>query len=123
MGLGDPAGILEAIAAGIDMFDCVLPTRVARNGRAFTSDGSLNLRNAVHALQDGPLEPGCHCYACQSFSRAYLRHLITQKEILGLQLLSLHNVTFLVDLTRRARQAIVAGRFNDFLRDAPVAYR
>ncbi len=123
MGLGDPAGILEAIAAGIDMFDCVLPTRVARNGRAFTSDGSLNLRNAVHALQDGPLEPGCRCYACQSFSRAYLRHLITQKEILGLQLLSLHNVTFLVDLTRRARQAIVAGRFNDFLRDAPVAYR
>ena len=123
MGLGDPAGILEAIAAGIDMFDCVLPTRVARNGRAFTSDGSLNLRNAVHALQDGPLEPGCRCYACQSFSRAYLRHLITQKEILGLQLLSLHNVTFLVDLTRRARQAIAAGRFDEFLRDAPAAYK
>ncbi len=111
MGLGDPAGILEAIEAGIDMFDCVLPTRVARNGGAFTREGRLNLRNAAFAREDAPLDPDCGCYACRSFSRAYIRHLVTQKEILGLHLLSLHNVTFLLDLTRSARQAIIAGRF------------
>ena len=112
MGLGDPAGIMDAIAAGIDMFDCVLPTRTARNGRAYTSEGRLNLRNASFARDEGPLEPGCGCYACRTFSRAYLRHLVTQKEILGLHLLSLHNVTFLVDLARRARTAIIAGEFH-----------
>ncbi|MHB1381455.1 MAG: tRNA guanosine(34) transglycosylase Tgt [Thermoleophilia bacterium] len=111
MGLGDPAGILEAIAAGIDMFDCVLPTRVARNGGAFTSEGKLNLKNARFARDEGPLDPECGCYACTGFSRAYLRHLVTQKELLGLRLLSQHNVTFLLDLTRRAREAVVAGRF------------
>lgn len=114
MGLGDPEGIIEAIAAGIDMFDCVLPTRLARNGRALTSAGQLNLRNAVHASEDAPLDPACGCYACRTFSRAYIRHLVSQKEILGLQLLSLHNVAFLLDLTRRARQAIIEGRFEDF---------
>ncbi len=108
MGLGDPEGITDAIAAGVDMFDCVLPTRAGRNGRAYTSEGRLNLRNAAFARDDGPLEPGCRCYACQNFSRAYLRHLVTQKEILGLHLLSLHNVTFLVDLARRARNAIIS---------------
>ena len=123
MGLGDPAGILEAVAAGIDMFDCVLPTRVARNGRAFTGEGSLNLRNAAFARDERPLESDCRCYACRSFSRAYIRHLVTQKEILGLHLLSLHNVTFLVDLTRRARRAIVEGRFDAFMRSAPAAYK
>jgi len=120
MGLGDPDGVLDAIAAGIDMFDCVLPTRTARNGRAYTSEGQLNLRNAAFAEADGPLEPGCGCYACSTFSRAYLRHLITQKEILGLHLLSLHNVTFLLDLVRRARAAIIAGRFAEFLSTDPA---
>ncbi|MHB0867305.1 MAG: tRNA guanosine(34) transglycosylase Tgt [Thermoleophilia bacterium] len=119
MGLGDPAGILDAIGAGIDMFDCVLPTRVARNGRALTATGNINLRNAAFADADGPLQPGCRCYACQSFSRAYIRHLITQKEILGLHLLSLHNVTFLIDLVRGARQAIIQGRFQEFRAAAP----
>mgnify|MGYP001791719192 CR=1 FL=1 len=114
MGLGDPAGIIDAIAAGIDMFDCVLPTRIARNAGAFTSVGRLNMRNARFADQEGPLEPGCGCYTCQNFSRAYLRHLVTQKEILGLHLLSLHNVSFLLDLTRRAGGAIAAGRFDEF---------
>lgn len=118
MGLGDPAGIIEAIAAGIDMFDCVLPTRVARNARALTSRGQLNLRNAAFSDQDAPLDPECGCYACRSFSRAYIRHLVTQKEILGLHLLSLHNVTFLLDLTGRARQAIIEGCFEDFRRQA-----
>ena len=119
MGLGDPRGILDAIAAGIDMFDCVLPTRVARNGSAFTSEGRLNLRNAGFAGQDGPLDAGCGCYCCRHFSRAYLRHLVSQKEILGLHLLSLHNVTFLLDLTRHAREAILAGRFAEFKKSAP----
>jgi queuine tRNA-ribosyltransferase len=114
MGLGDPAGVLDAITAGIDMFDCVLPTREARNGRAYTSAGRLNLRNAAFAEDDEPLDPDCGCYACRRFSRAYLRHLVTQKEILGLHLLSLHNVTFLLDLARRARAAIVQGRFGEF---------
>ena len=122
MGLGDPAGVLDAIEAGIDMFDCVLPTRVARNGGAFTSRGRLNLRNAAFAGENGPLEPGCRCYACQTFSRAYIRHLITQKEILGLTLLSLHNVTFLIDLVRRAREAIARGRYRQFRSEEPAAY-
>jgi len=122
MGLGDPAGIIDAIAAGIDMFDCVLPTRVARNAGAFTSEGRLNLRNAAFAGQDSPLEPGCRCYACTNFSRAYLRHLVTQKEILGLHLLSLHNLTFLLDLTRQARGAIAAGSFEEFRKSVPSGY-
>ena len=120
MGLGDPAGIVDAIAAGIDMFDCVLPTRVARNGGAYTSGGRLNLRNAAFAEDDGPLEPGCNCYACRTFSRSYLRHLVTQKEILGLHLLSLHNVTFLLDLVEQARAAIIKGRFDEFRASAPI---
>ncbi|MBE0428889.1 MAG: tRNA guanosine(34) transglycosylase Tgt [Thermoleophilia bacterium] len=122
MGLGDPAGMLEAIAAGIDMFDCVLPTRVARNGGAFTSGGKINMRNAGHSEDDGPVDPECRCYACLNFSRAYIRHLVTQKEILGLHLLTLHNVTFLIDLVRRAREAIERGRFHEFKSSAPPAY-
>jgi queuine tRNA-ribosyltransferase len=122
MGLGDPAGILDAIAAGIDMFDCVLPTRIARNGGAFTSQGKLNLKNARFAPDPEPLDPDCGCYTCSSFSRSYLRHLVTQKEILGLQLLSLHNVAFLLDLTRRAREAIVAGSFRQMLESNRVYY-
>ena len=123
MGLGDPDGILEAIAAGVDMFDCVLPTRVARHGSAFTRTGRLNLRHAEFARQSGPLDPECRCYACRTFSRAYLRHLIVQKEILGLHLLSLHNVTFLLDLVRLAREAIAGGRFQAFQKDYSWAGR
>jgi queuine tRNA-ribosyltransferase len=123
MGLGDPEGILEAIAAGIDMFDCVLPTRIARHGAAFTREGRIHLRNADFARQPGPLDPECRCYACQTFSRAYIRHLVVQKEILGLHLLSLHNVTFLLDLVRLAREAIVDGRFQSFQNDYSWAGR
>lgn len=122
MGLGDPAGILDAITAGIDMFDCVLPTRDARNGGALTSAGRVNMRNAAHAEDDRPLEPGCECYACSNFSRAYIRHLVTQKEILGLHLLSLHNLAYLLDLARKAREAIAEGRFREFRERAPAAY-
>ena len=120
MGIGDPEGILRVIAAGIDMFDCVLPTRVGRTGTALTWNGRLNLRNARFAEDDLPLDPTCPCACCTRFSRAYLRHLVQQNEVLGIRLLSLHNVAFLLDLTRQARAAILAGRFAAFL-DASLA--
>ncbi len=118
MGIGDPEGILEVIEAGIDMFDCVLPTRTARTGSAITWEGRLNLRNAGYARDAGPLDPSCDCPACTGFSRAYLRHLVNQHELLGHRLLSLHNLRFLLELTRRAREAIEQGRFAFFKRDA-----
>jgi queuine tRNA-ribosyltransferase len=109
MGIGDPAGILEVIERGIDMFDCVLPTRLGRTGSAVTWEGRLNLRNARFARDPRPLQDGCPCAACTRFSRAYLRHLVNQQEILGLVLLSEHNVRFLLDLTADARAAIERG--------------
>jgi queuine tRNA-ribosyltransferase len=118
MGIGDPAGILEVIARGIDMFDCVLPTRTARTGSALTWGGRLNMRNARHARDERPLDEECGCPACARFSRAYIRHLVTQDEILGLRLLSLHNLWFVLDLTARARGAIERGTFAAFRRDA-----
>ena len=111
MGIGDPEGVLEVIARGVDMFDCVLPTRTARTGSALTSEGRLNLRNARFARDDRPLDDGCSCPACSRFSRAYIRHLVNQQEILGLRLLSLHNLRFLLDLVASARQAIERGEF------------
>jgi queuine tRNA-ribosyltransferase len=118
MGIGDPVGILEVVARGIDLFDCVLPTRTARTGSALTWDGRLNLRNARFTRDPGPLEDGCGCPACVRFTRAYVRHLVTQDEILGLRLLSLHNLWFVLDLTARARAAIERGTFPAFRRDA-----
>lgn len=117
MGIGDPEGILEVIARGVDIFDCVLPTRTARMGTAFTRVGRLNLRNAEHALSTEPLETDCSCRACNGFSRGVLRHLIMQKEILGLMLLTEHNLTFLSSMVAAARQAIVSGTFASFRRD------
>ncbi|MBN1321871.1 MAG: tRNA guanosine(34) transglycosylase Tgt [Thermoleophilia bacterium] len=114
MGIGDPEGLVEVIARGVDIFDCVLPTRTARMGTAFTRQGRLNLRNAEHALSDAPLEEGCPCTACTGFSRGAIRHFVMQKEILGLMLLTEHNLVFLTRLVRRAREAIVAGRFSAF---------
>jgi queuine tRNA-ribosyltransferase len=111
MGIGDPEGVLEVIARGVDMFDCVLPTRTARTGSALTGEGRLNLRNARFARDARPLEEGCACPACTRFSRAYIRHLVNQQEILGLRLLSLHNLRFLLDLVAAARQAIERGEF------------
>jgi queuine tRNA-ribosyltransferase len=115
MGIGDPAGILDVIARGIDMFDCVLPTRMGRTGTALTSHGRLNLRNARFARDPRPLDERCGCEACTRFSRAYLRHLTNQRELLGLRLLSLHNLRFLLDLTAGARAAIGEGRLADFV--------
>jgi len=111
LGIGDPVGVLEVIARGVDMFDCVLPTRTARTGSALTGEGRLNLRNARFARDERPLEAGCACPACTRFSRAYIRHLVNQQEILGLRLLSLHNLRFLLDLVAAARQAIERGEF------------
>jgi queuine tRNA-ribosyltransferase len=111
MGIGDPEGVLEVIARGVDMFDCVLPTRTARTGSALTHEGRLNLRNARFARDARPLDAECSCPACSRFSRAYIRHLVNQQEILGLRLLSLHNLRFLLDLVAAARQAIERGEF------------
>ena len=118
MGIGDPVGILEVVARGIDMFDCVLPTRTARTGSALTWSGRLNLRNARFRDDSSPLDPDCDCPACERFSRAYVRHLVTQDEILGLRLLSLHNLRFVLDLTAQARAAIERGTFSAFRRSA-----
>ncbi len=117
MGIGDPEGLLRVIAAGVDMFDCVLPTRLGRTGSATTWAGRLNLRNARYARDPGPLADDCSCPTCTRFSRAYIRHLIMQGEILGLRLLTEHNLAFLLDLARDARQAIFEGRYDVFLAD------
>jgi queuine tRNA-ribosyltransferase len=118
MGIGDPEGVIEVISRGVDMFDCVLPTRTARTGSALTWEGRLNLRNARFARDPGPLDEGCPCPACTRFSRAYIRHLVNQQEILGLRLLSLHNLRFLIDLVAAARQAIERGGFETWRADA-----
>jgi queuine tRNA-ribosyltransferase len=118
MGLGDAEGILEVIEAGVDMFDCVLPTRTARTGSALTWEGRLNLKNAQYARDPRPLDETCDCPACTRFSRAYIRHLVNQDELLGLRLLSLHNLRFLVNLTGEARDAIERGAFATFKRQA-----
>jgi queuine tRNA-ribosyltransferase len=114
MGIGDPVGILDVIERGIDLFDCVLPTRIARMGTAFTPEGRLNMRNAKHALSREPLEAGCPCAACTQFTRGAIRHYVMQKEILGMQLLSEHNLTFLARLVAGARAAIGEGRFKEY---------
>ncbi len=114
MGIGDPAGVLEVVERGIDMFDCVLPTRLGRTGSALTRDGQLNLRNARFVRDERPLDEDCACSACTTFSRAYLRHLVTQQELLGLILLSEHNVRFLLDLTAGARAAIERREFSRY---------
>ena len=118
MGIGDPEGVIEVIARGVDMFDCVLPTRTARTGSALTWEGRLNLRNARFARDPRPLDEGCACPACTRFTRAYIRHLVNQEEILGLRLLSLHNLRFLLDLVAAARQAIERGAFGSWSADA-----
>jgi queuine tRNA-ribosyltransferase len=118
LGIGDAEGVLEVIDRGVDMFDCVLPTRTARTGSALTWEGRLNLRNAAFARDPKPLDEGCTCPACRRFSRAYLRHLVNQNELLGLRLLSLHNLRFLLELTNAARAAIERGEFQAFKAEA-----
>ncbi len=122
MGVGTPEDLLAGIAAGIDMFDCVLPTRTARNGLLFTSRGRVVIKNAAYADDGGPLDPACACYACRTFSRAYLRHLFRSGEILGLRLNTLHNLTFYLSLMEDARRAISEGRFAAFRRERLAAW-
>jgi queuine tRNA-ribosyltransferase len=113
MGVGTPADIVDAVASGIDMFDCVLPTRNARNGWIFTRNGTIRLRNARYRDDTGPLDPACECYTCRNFSRAYLHHLQRINEILGAHLNTLHNLFFYLELMRGLRDAISAGRFSE----------
>lgn len=116
MGIGDPVGILEVISLGVDMFDCVLPTRLARHGSALTAEGRINLKNARYRTDFGPLDPECSCEACAGYSRAYLSHLCRENELLGHRLITLHNVTFVSELCRMARENIKAGSYEKWVR-------
>ena len=116
MGVGFPEDFVASVARGMDLADCVAPTRMGRNGAAFTDDGQLNIRNARHREDEAPLDAGCDCETCTTFSRGYLRHLFAAEELLGLRLLSLHNVRFLIRLAARARDAILAGNFEGWSR-------
>ena len=122
MGVGTPLDLLEAVAHGVDMFDCVLPTRNARKGTVLTSRGKLVVKNAAYAKDTRPLDPDCDCYACQRFSRAYIRHLFSAGEILGMRLASLHAVAFMVRTMREARAAIVGGTYGAFQRSFEERY-
>jgi queuine tRNA-ribosyltransferase len=117
MGVGRPEDIVEAVLRGIDMFDCVIPTRHARNGHLFTSAGVVNIRNSAHHADLGPLDPECGCYTCRNYSRSYLRHLDRCNEILGSRLNTIHNLYFYLDLMRSIRAAIAAGQFAAFARE------
>lgn len=123
MGVGTPEDLLENIESGVDLFDCVMPTRNARNGTLFTSRGRKNMRNTGFSDDLEALDPDCECYTCRSFSRAYLRHLFNAKEILGLQLATLHNVHFYVNLVAQARSAILENRFVEFKSNFLSLYR
>jgi queuine tRNA-ribosyltransferase len=114
MGAGTPQDLVEGVARGIDMFDCVLPTRNARNGQLFTSEGRLNIGNARYAEDDGPLDPQCGCYTCRHHSRAYLRHLFMAGEMSAGALNTLHNLSFYLDTMRRIRDAIAFRTFDSF---------
>ena len=117
MGVGMPQDILESVEMGIDMFDCVIPTRYGRNGTAFTSVGKLTVRNSPYIEDLKPLDPQCSCYTCKNFSRSYLRHLFNTQELLGLRLVSLHNVHFFLELMRKAREAIRQDKFTEFKKE------
>jgi queuine tRNA-ribosyltransferase len=123
MGVGFPEDLIEGIALGVDLFDCVAPTRMGRNGAVFTRDGRLNIKRTEYRLDSRPLDPDCDCAACTRFNRAYIRHLFVSDEILGLRLLSLHNVHFLLSIVRGARQSIINGDFDTWSRDWLARYR
>jgi queuine tRNA-ribosyltransferase len=123
MGLGTPPQLLELIARGMDMFDCVLPTRLARNGTAFTAAGTINLKNAEFILDKNPIEENCACDACREFSRGYIRHLIKAEEILGLRLITLHNLHFYLNLMSQARTEIEKGTFDKFRKALVAEYK
>ncbi len=117
MGVGEPDDLAQGVLRGVDIFDCVMPTRVARHGAALTPDGRVNVRNKIYERDGAPLQVGCECYSCQNFTRAYLRHLVRSKEILGHQLLSIHNIHFLIKHMERMRTAIMEGRLSAYAED------
>jgi queuine tRNA-ribosyltransferase len=117
MGVGTPADIVNAVARGVDMFDCVMPTRNARNGHLFTSQGVVKIRNAAHQDDIRPLDPDCGCYTCRNYSRAYLRHLDRCNEILGARLNTIHNLSYYLTLMARIRAAVEQGVFPGFAAD------
>ncbi len=117
MGVGTPDCIVEGVNLGVDMFDCVFPTRVARNGTAMTTRGRLVIRNAVYAEDFRPIDEHCNCYTCRNFSRAYIRHLFKAEETFGLRLLSIHNLHFLLDFAKKIREAIEQDRFAEFRKE------
>ena len=123
MGVGTPPDVLEAISCGVDMFDCVVPTRNGRNGQAFTSSGEMQLRNAPFKEDFGPIDPKCACPACRNYTRGYIRHLFNTDEILGLRLVSLHNIYFYAKLIQASRQAIREGRFSAFKKEFLAGYK
>jgi queuine tRNA-ribosyltransferase len=123
MGLGTPPQLLEMIARGMDMFDCVLPTRLARNGTAFTASGTINLKNAQFTMDKTPIEAGCACPACREFARGYIRHLVKAEEILGLRLITLHNLHFYLELMRQAGEQIQNGTFDKFRKRFAANYK
>lgn len=123
MGLGQPHQIVELVARGVDIFDCVLPTRAARHATCYTWEGTVNLRGAAYRLDSKPLVDGCTCYACQNFTRAYIRHLFKAGEILALVLLSLHNIHFYLDLMREIRRALELDRFGEFRQEFKQRYK
>jgi queuine tRNA-ribosyltransferase len=122
MGLGTPAQIVELVARGVDMFDCVLPTRVARNGTAFTRRGTFAIKGGAVKAEFNPIEEGCACYACRNFTRAYIRHLLNVNEILGLRLVSIHNSHFYLEVMREIRAHLAAGTFAAFRREFAARY-
>ena len=122
MGLGTPAQLVELVARGVDMFDCVLPTRVARNGTAFTRKGSISIKGGAYKADFRPIEEGCDCFACRNFSRAYLRHLLNVGEILGLRMLSVHNTRMFLRVMSDIRTAILDGSFGEFRRQFAQNY-
>ena len=123
MGIGEPIDILEGIKRGIDMFDCVLPTRLARHGNAFTRNGKINLKNAKFKEDFEPIEKTCDCYSCRNYSKAYIKHLITCNETLGGRLLSIHNIRFLIKMTEEIRTAILNGNFNQYKEEFIKQYK
>lgn len=123
MGVGSPEDLVNAVARGVDMFDCVLPTRLGRNGSLFTDDGRANIRNTRYREDSGPIDPGCDCLTCRRFSMAYLHHLFRNDELLGYRLATIHNVRYLVRLTERIHEAITTGNFDGFATEFLARYR
>ncbi len=123
MGVGSPEDLVNGILRGVDIFDCVLPTRLARHSAAFTPNGRINMMNATFAHDHSPIDETCDCYACRNFTRGYIRHLIVAKEILAATLISIHNIRFLISLVQKSRQLILQNQFSDFAADFLEKYQ